>query len=116
LTEVDAPEEGAPAGSRAHASADPVARAKWSAPSDTAVVIYDEADFRDGGQDRFRCGSKADPNIHGETRYLEITINRRVVSSETITMDGKRLCVSLTTLELTQDGKKTKLKNTTQLA
>jgi hypothetical protein len=31
-------------------------------------------------------------------------------------MDGKRLCVSLTTLELTQDGKKTKLKNTTQLA
>jgi hypothetical protein len=31
-------------------------------------------------------------------------------------MDGKRLCASLTTLELTADGEKTKLKSTTQLA
>jgi uncharacterized protein YndB with AHSA1/START domain len=59
------------------AFADPVARSEWGAPSDTAVVIYDEADFREGGQDRFRCGSKADPNIHGTTRYLEIIANRR---------------------------------------
>jgi uncharacterized protein YndB with AHSA1/START domain len=98
------------------ALADPLARTEWGAPSDTAVVIYDEADFREGGQDRFRCGSKADPNIHGMTRYLEIIANRRVVSSETIVMDGKRLCASLTTLELTADGEKTKLKSTTQLA
>jgi uncharacterized protein YndB with AHSA1/START domain len=98
------------------AFADPVARAKWGAPSDTAVVIYDEADFREGGQDCFRCGSKANPNIHGRTRYLEIIADRRVVSSETIVMDGKRLCASLTTLELTPDGGKTKLKSTTQLA
>jgi uncharacterized protein YndB with AHSA1/START domain len=98
------------------ALADPLARTEWGAPSDTAVVIYDEADFREGGQDRFRCGSKADPNIHGMTRYLEIIANRRVVSSETIVMDGKRLCASLTTLELTADREKTKLKSTTQLA
>jgi uncharacterized protein YndB with AHSA1/START domain len=43
------------------AVADPVARTEWGASSDTAVVIYDEADFREGGQDRFRCGPKADP-------------------------------------------------------
>ena len=98
------------------AFADPVARTAWGAPSDTAVVIYDEADFREGGQDRFRCGSKADPNIHGMTRYLEITVNRRVVSSETIVMDGRRLCASLNTLELTPHGEKTKLKSTIQLA
>jgi uncharacterized protein YndB with AHSA1/START domain len=98
------------------AFADPVARSEWGAPSDTAVVIYDEADFREGGQDRFRCGSKADPNIHGMTRYLEIIANRRVVSSETIVVDGKRLCASLTTLELTPHGEKTKLKSTTQIA
>jgi uncharacterized protein YndB with AHSA1/START domain len=36
------------------AFADPVTRTEWGAPSDTAVVIYDEADFREGGQDRFR--------------------------------------------------------------
>lgn len=98
------------------AFADPTARADWGTPSDTATVIYDETNFREGGQDRFRCGSKADPNIHGTTRYLDIIPNRRVVSSETIVVDGKRLCVSLTTLELTPDGKQTRLKSTTQLA
>jgi uncharacterized protein YndB with AHSA1/START domain len=98
------------------AFADPAARALWGVPSDTAVVIYDEADFRTGGQDRFRCGSRANPNIHGVTRYLEIALNRRVVSSETIAVDGKCLCVSLTTLELIPDGNGTRLKNTTQLA
>jgi uncharacterized protein YndB with AHSA1/START domain len=98
------------------AFADPVARTAWGAPSDTAVVIYDEADFREGGQDCFRCGSRTDPNIHGTTRYLDITANRRVVSSETIVVNGKRLCASLTTLELTPDGGGTRLKSTTQLA
>jgi uncharacterized protein YndB with AHSA1/START domain len=98
------------------AFADPVARTAWGAPSETAVVIYDEADFREGGQDCFRCGSKADPKIHGTTRYLEIVPNRRVVSSETIVVDGKRLCASLTTLELTPDAGKTRLRSTTQLA
>jgi uncharacterized protein YndB with AHSA1/START domain len=98
------------------AFADPVARTAWGAPSETAVVIYDEADFREGGQDCFRCGSKADPKIHGTTRYLEIVPNRRVVSSETIVVEGKRLCASLTTLELTPDAGKTRLRSTTQLA
>jgi len=97
------------------AFADTVKRARWGTPSDTAVVIYDETDFREGGQDKFRCGSKSNPNIHGITNYLDIAINRRIVSSETITVDGKRLCVSLTTLDLTLDCKETKLKNTTQL-
>jgi uncharacterized protein YndB with AHSA1/START domain len=106
----------APAEAVFNAFADPVARAAWGAPSDTAVVIYDETNFREGGRDRFRCGSKTNPNIHGETRYLEIVENHRIVSSETITMDGKKLCASLTTLELTPNGKQTNLKTTTQLA
>jgi len=105
----------APAAAVFAAFADPAARAEWGAPSDTAVVIYDEVDFRAGGCDRFRCGARSNPNIHGETRYLEITENRRIVSSETITMDGKKLCASLTTLELTPNGSETKLKTTTQL-
>jgi uncharacterized protein YndB with AHSA1/START domain len=85
----------APAEAVFAAFADPAVRAQWGTPSDTAVVIYDEADFRAGGQDRFRCGSKGNPNIHGTTRYLDIIPNRRIVSSETITMDGRRLCASL---------------------
>jgi uncharacterized protein YndB with AHSA1/START domain len=85
--------------------ADPVARARWSAPPQDAL-IYDEADFRVGGKDVFRCGPKGDPKFRGETRYLQIVPNARVVCSETVDMDGQRLAVALTTLdfERTEDG------------
>jgi uncharacterized protein YndB with AHSA1/START domain len=42
--------------------ANPVARARWSAPSDD-VLIYDEANFRVGGADVFRCGPRAIQNF-----------------------------------------------------
>jgi uncharacterized protein YndB with AHSA1/START domain len=85
--------------------ANPVARARWSAPSDDEL-IYDKADFRIGGKDVFRCGPKGDPKFRGETRYLDIVPNARVVSSETLDVDGQRLAVALTTLdfESTKDG------------
>lgn len=91
-------------------------RSEWSAPSDNATIIYDKDDFREGGEDRYRCGSKSNPNIHGTTRYLEIIPDRRIVSSETISMNGKRLCASLITLEFAQSGRKTKLRSTSQVA
>jgi uncharacterized protein YndB with AHSA1/START domain len=91
-------------------------RSEWGAPSETATIIYDQEDFREGGEDRFRCGSKSDPNIHGTTRYLEIIPGCRIVSSETILMDGKRLCASLITLELAQVDSRTKLRSTSQVA
>jgi uncharacterized protein YndB with AHSA1/START domain len=91
-------------------------RSEWGAPSETATIIYDQEDFREGGEDRFRCGSKSDPNIHGTTRYLEIIPGCRIVSSETISMDGKRLCASLITLELAQVDSRTKLRSTSQVA
>ena len=78
--------------------ADPVARAHWSAPSQDAL-IYDEADFRLGGKDVFRCGPKGDPKFRGETRYLNIVTNARVISSETLDVEGQRLAVALTTLD-----------------
>ena len=98
------------------AFADANARSEWGTPSETAVVIYDSEDFREGGEDCFRCGAKTNPNINGKTRYLEIIPNRRIVSTETIMMDGKRLCAALTTLELIASGKNTKLKSTSQVA
>jgi uncharacterized protein YndB with AHSA1/START domain len=47
-----------------------------------------------------------DPKFRGETRYLDIVPNARVVSSETVDADGQRLAVALTTLDLepTEDG------------
>ena len=94
--------------------ADPVARARWSAPSED-VLIYDEADFRVGGKDVFRCGPKGDPKFRGETHYLLIAPNALVVSSETVDMDGQRLAVSLTTLEFEPTEHTTNLTVTVQI-
>ena len=54
----------------------------------------------------FRCGPKGDPKFRGETRYLDIVPNARVVSNETVDAGGQRLAVALTTLyfEPTEDG------------
>jgi uncharacterized protein YndB with AHSA1/START domain len=86
-------------------SADPVARARWGAPSKDQL-IYDEADFQIGGKDVFRCGPKGDLKFRGETHYLDIVPNARVISSETVALDGQRLGAALTTLDFepTKDG------------
>jgi uncharacterized protein YndB with AHSA1/START domain len=85
--------------------ADPVERARWSAPSNDELV-YDEADFQIGGKDVFRCGPKGDLKFRGETHYLDIVPNARVISSETVAVDGRRLAAALTTLDFepTKDG------------
>jgi uncharacterized protein YndB with AHSA1/START domain len=94
--------------------ADPAARARWSAPSNDAL-IYDEADFRIGGRDVFRCGPKGDPKFRGETQYLDIVPNERVVSSETVEMGGRRLAVALTTLTFEPAADGTRLTVTLQI-
>jgi uncharacterized protein YndB with AHSA1/START domain len=98
------------------AFADAAAKSEWGAPSDTSALIYDKTDFREGGIEQFRCGSKSGPNIHGTTHYLSIIQNSRIVSSETIDFEGKRLCASLTTLELFEAGDGTRLGLTSQVA
>ena len=46
--------------------ADPIARAKWSAPKQDTLV-YDQSEFRVGGRDLFRCGPTGDLRFRGET-------------------------------------------------
>lgn len=95
--------------------ADPVVRAQWSPPSEDSFV-YDEADFRVGGKDVFRCGPRGDLKFRGETRYLLILPNVRVVFSETLDTNGQPLAASLTTLEFEPAEGGAKLKVTVQLA
>ena len=94
--------------------ADAAARARWSPPSND-VLIYDQTDFRAGGRDLFRCGPKDDPKFRGETFYHLIVPNQRVVSSETVDADGRRLAVSLNTLDFESTGESTSLKLTVQM-
>ena len=96
------------------AYADASVRAKWSAPSGDTIV-YDHDEFREGCQDRFRCGPKANPNIYGTTHYWEIALNSRIVSTEMLLMDGMKLAVSLNSIEFAELGNATRLKHTVQI-
>ncbi|HEV2502543.1 MAG TPA: SRPBCC domain-containing protein [Mesorhizobium sp.] len=97
------------------ALADPVIRASWSAPSDGAAFVYDEADFRSGGEDRFRCGSKHNPQYTGRTTYISIVPGELVISSEIVEAGGRTLMSSLITMELEADGDATNVKLTVQV-
>jgi uncharacterized protein YndB with AHSA1/START domain len=94
--------------------ADPVARARWSAPSNDALV-YDAAEFREGGHDVFRCGPPNDLKFRGETTYQAIIPNKCVISTEILSEGGRRLVVALNTLNFETTGEGTTLKVTVQL-
>jgi len=97
------------------ALADPVQRAKWSAPSETAAFVYDAADFREGGQDLFRCGSKDNPQFTGRTTYISIVPNFLVASSEVVESGGTTLMASLITTELKAQGSGSRIEMTVQV-
>lgn len=96
------------------AFADPAARARWSASSND-VLIYDQADFRVGGRDVFRCGPSSDPKFRGETSYHLIVPNKQVISSETVDVNDQRLAIALNTLDFEEAGNDTHLKLTVQV-
>lgn len=84
----------------------PVERAQWGVPSDKAALVYEQADFREGGSDVFRCGPKHDPQYRGVTTYLDIVPNERIVSTELVETNGRKLLatMSTTTLEARSGG------------
>jgi uncharacterized protein YndB with AHSA1/START domain len=97
------------------ALADPVERAGWGTPSDTAVLVYDAVDFRVGGRDLFRCGSKDNPQYRGITTYYDILPDQRIISSEVVEVSGRTVLISMLTMMLEPDGSGTKIKLTAQV-
>jgi uncharacterized protein YndB with AHSA1/START domain len=97
------------------AFADPEERANWGTPSETAAFIYDKVDFREGGRDEFRCGDKNNPQYRGVTTYYDIVPNERIVSSEIVETQGRKLLISMATTTLEPEGTGTKVTVTVQL-
>lgn len=97
------------------AFADPVERASWSAPSDTAAFVYDAVDFREGGRDIFRCGAKDNPQFTGLTTYIAITPNALICSSEVVESGGTKLMASLITTQLSPEAGSTRIRTTVQV-
>src|SRR6202022_2917285 len=92
------------------AFADAKERVQWGAPSENTAFFYDEADFRVGGRDVFRCGAKSNPQYRGVTTYHDIVPNQRIVSSEMVEMEGTTLMVSLSTTVFEPEGEGTRIK------
>lgn len=96
--------------------ADPEKKRRWFAEGEPFVLEVFEADFREGGFERSRFRVRNGPEMTNETYYHEIIENRRVIQSYAMTLGGKRISVSLATLELAPAAEGTRLKFTEQAA
>jgi len=94
--------------------ADPLQKRRWYAEGEPFVLEAFEANFREGGVERSRFRLKNGPEMTNETYYHEIVDGRRIIQSYAMTFGGKRISVSLATLELAPAGVGTHLKFTEQ--
>jgi uncharacterized protein YndB with AHSA1/START domain len=84
------------------------ARAKWDVPG-RWLIAEQSFDFREGGRERKRFGPRDDPRFVADTIYLDIVPQRRIVFSYSMTSGDVPISVSLTTVELSPDGRGTHL-------
>ncbi len=96
------------------AFADPKAKARWfSGPADWDSHPG-EFDFRVGGRETSIGGPKGGWVSTFTGVYQDIVPDERIVYTYDMLLDGNRISVSLTTIELTPDGSGTRLKLTEQ--
>ena len=97
------------------AFADEKLKEKWfGAPSDGWTQTEKSMDFRIGGVEVNNGKVTNGPAIEFRATYWDIVPSERIVYSYYMTMDGKRISVSLATIELKAEGKGTRLKLTEQ--
>ncbi len=98
------------------AFADPRAKAQWfpSAPDSWVAHGEDTFDFRVGGRETSATGPAGGEPYHYSARYLDIVPGRRIVLSYEMVQAGRRLTVSLQTVELIPERGGTRLVLTEQ--
>ncbi|RIH77274.1 Activator of Hsp90 ATPase -like protein [Calidithermus terrae] len=94
--------------------ADPAAKARWFAGPEEWENSAFELDFRVGGREFNRGGPKEGPVHTFEARYHDIVPGRRIIYAYEMRLDGRRISVSLATVEFTPEGKGTRLTLTEQ--
>lgn len=98
------------------AFSDPNAKARWfEGPAEWDKGRH-EFEFRIGGRERISSGPKGGPVHAFDARYHDIVPNERIVYAYDMSLDDKRISVSLATVELRQEGAGTRLVFTEQAA
>ena len=93
---------------------EPDKKRRWFAASDNHAVEAFEMDFREGGPERsaYRMSDKTPfPGavLANDGRFEDISANRRIVMSTSMTLQGRRISTSLVTFELIGAGEATDL-------
>ena len=96
------------------AFADPVKKARWFGCVPGWEVAEQTLDFRVGGREVWRGGPPGGTEHRNDTLYHDIVPNERIVWSYAMQLDGRRISVSLSTVELLADGGGTRLVFTEQ--
>lgn len=92
-----------------NAWADPKAKARWFATPVECTDIVREQNFRIGGRDRFKATWPGGRITDFSAQYWDIVPDARIVYVYEMHMDGKKISVSLATIEFKPQGKGTKM-------
>ncbi|HJQ01671.1 MAG TPA: SRPBCC family protein [Jatrophihabitans sp.] len=90
------------------AFADPAKKKQWFGDPDIEQNAPHVIDFRVGGRETL-AGAAGGASFSYEVLYQDIVEDSRIVYSYEMTMDGRRISVSVATLEFLADGDKTRL-------
>ena len=98
------------------AFADPAKKRRWFAESEEFGTREFEMDFRVGGSEHSHFNMKDGTPLANDTSYHDIEPNRRVVFAYTMSVGGRRISTSLSTIELLPTEKGTDFVYTEQAA
>jgi len=92
------------------AFADQKKKARWFGCVDGWEVAEHTLDFRVGGREVWRGGPPGDTPHRNDTYYHDIVPDERIVWSYAMQVGGRRISISLATLELSPDGTGTQMR------
>ncbi len=92
-----------------HAWTDKAAKARWFPGLDSQTELAREMDVRPGGRERLVCRWAGGLTTAFEAVYLDVLADRRLVYAYDLLHDGRKLSVSLATIEFEPQGSGTRL-------
>lgn len=88
--------------------ADPAAKLRWFSAPDEGTELH-ELDFRVGGREQARGRAPNGKAYRFDALYYDIIENARIVYTYDMSIEGRRISVSLATAEFQAQGRGTKL-------